>query len=99
MNLLTRQLIRASLPAQRVIKRRRLGRTVLEETDGLSLVVLPDVFNGVVFRSGVFLARTAAEYLSALPTPPAQTGPGDRPAGDQPARQREEARPLDRRPR
>jgi HemK-related putative methylase len=65
MNVLTRQLIRASLPAQRALLRRRLGRVVLEEVDGITLAVLPDVFNGVVFRSGAFLARTLAALLKA----------------------------------
>lgn len=36
---------------------RRYRRLVLERIDGVPLVVLPDVFNPVLFRTGVFLAR------------------------------------------
>lgn len=35
--------------------RRRYERVVLEQVDGLDLVVLPDVFNPVLLRSGAFL--------------------------------------------
>lgn len=42
---------------------RRYRRLVLERVDGVSLVILPDVFNPVLFRTGVFLARS-------LPPPP-----------------------------
>ncbi len=48
---------------------RRVRRLVLETWDGLSILVLPDVLNPVVFRSGVVLA----EALSKL-TPPARRG-------------------------
>ncbi|MBK9965713.1 MAG: methyltransferase [Holophagales bacterium] len=44
---------------------RRVRRLVLERWDGLSLVVLPDVLNPVVFRSGILLA----EALGKLPPP------------------------------
>jgi methylase of polypeptide subunit release factors len=44
---------------------RRVRRLVLERWDGLSILVLPDVLNPVVFRSGTFLA----EALAALPPP------------------------------
>lgn len=36
----------------------RYRRLVLERIDDVSLVVLPDVFNPVLFRTGVFLARS-----------------------------------------
>lgn len=36
---------------------RRYRRLVLERVDGVPLVVLPDVFNPVLFRTGSFLAR------------------------------------------
>lgn len=36
---------------------RRHRRLVLERVDGVPLVVLPDVFNPVLMRTGVFLAR------------------------------------------
>jgi release factor glutamine methyltransferase len=42
-----------------LIDRRRYRRTVLETFDGLSLVVLPDVFNPRLLRSGELLARQA----------------------------------------
>ena len=44
---------------------RRVRRLVLERWDGLSILVLPDVLNPVVFRSGVHLANA----LAALPLP------------------------------
>lgn len=50
--------------------KRRLHRLVVEEIDGLRLLVLPEVFHPLVFRSGSLLART----LGALPAA----------AGDQP---------------
>lgn len=52
--------------------RRRLGRTVIEEIDGVSLVVLPEVFNPKVFRSGTLLAQTLAnaeEFDPPAPNP------------------------------
>lgn len=58
-----------TLPARRRMLRRRLGRTVLERVDGVSLVVLPDTFNPVVFRTGAYLARALAGRLA--------TGPGE----------------------
>src|SRR5579872_2470692 len=59
---LSRLLVRLSLPLRRQVLRRRLGRLVLEEVDGVPLAVLPEVFNPVVFRTGAFLARTVAEH-------------------------------------
>lgn len=68
MNALTRSFLRLSLPVHRRALRRRLGRVVMEEVDGVPLVILPEVFNPVVFRTGAFLART----LAARSTPDAQ---------------------------
>jgi len=42
---------------------RRDRRTVVEYVDGLPIIVLPDVFNPVLFRSGVLLARTVREIV------------------------------------
>jgi release factor glutamine methyltransferase len=42
---------------RRPVLRRRLGRLVVDEVEGVSLVVLPEVFNPRVFRTGAFLAR------------------------------------------
>ncbi|MBV9601616.1 MAG: methyltransferase [Chloroflexi bacterium] len=39
-----------------LVDSRKYRRTVLEEVDGLQLVVLPDVFNPKLLRSGAFLA-------------------------------------------
>lgn len=39
---------------------RRHGRLVLERADGVPLLVLPTVFNPVLFRTGTFLAETVA---------------------------------------
>lgn len=45
---------------------RRYNRLALEQIDGVPLVVLPQVFNPVLLRTGAFLART----LAALPLRP-----------------------------
>jgi release factor glutamine methyltransferase len=39
---------------------RRFGRLVLENVEGTPLVVLPDVFNPVLLRTGAILARAAS---------------------------------------
>jgi release factor glutamine methyltransferase len=39
---------------------RRFGRLVLENVEGVPLVVLPDVFNPVLLRTGAILARAAS---------------------------------------
>lgn len=52
---------------QRLILRRRLGRIVFEHIDGVPLVVLPQVFNPVVFNTGEILARTVATSPLAAP--------------------------------
>jgi HemK-related putative methylase len=62
---MTRPLYRATLPFQRMLLRRRVRKLVLEEVDGVLLVVLPDVFNGVVFRTGALLARSIAKLAPA----------------------------------
>ncbi len=41
---------------------RRYGRLVVEAIDGVPLVVLPEVFNPVLFRGGEMLARTIAAH-------------------------------------
>jgi release factor glutamine methyltransferase len=53
----------------------RVRRVVLESIDGIPLVVLPDVLNPVVFRSGTFLAKTIEESELADPM---QFGPTPR---------------------
>jgi methylase of polypeptide subunit release factors len=58
----------AWLYARRPLLERRIRRPVLERIDGVPLVVLPEVLNPVVFRSGAFLARTVA--VSPLAAPP-----------------------------
>lgn len=58
-------LLRAILPLRRRLLLRRVRRLVLERWNGLSILVLPEVLNPVVFRSGVLLA----DALAALPLP------------------------------
>ncbi|MBV8199646.1 MAG: methyltransferase, partial [Acidobacteria bacterium] len=70
---LTRLASLAWLQARRPFLERRIRRPVLERIDGLPFVVLPEVLNPVVFRSGAFLARTVAAL------PPAAGGNGARP--------------------
>jgi HemK-related putative methylase len=67
MNPLTRRLVLLGNSVQRPFLRRRLGQVILEEVDGVSLIVLPEVFNPVVFRTGTVLARTVASSPWAKP--------------------------------
>ncbi|HKH46525.1 MAG TPA: methyltransferase [Thermoanaerobaculia bacterium] len=67
MNFLTRRLALLGHSLQRPLLRRRLGRVVLEEVDGLPLIVLPEVFNPALFRTGTVLARTVASSPWAAP--------------------------------
>lgn len=62
----------AWLHAWRLYRERRIRRPVLERIDGLPFVVLPEVLNPVVFRSGAFLARTVAGSPLANPAPGAR---------------------------
>ena len=39
---------------------RRYGRLVLEDIDGVAFLVMPEVFNPVLLRSGAFMARSLA---------------------------------------
>jgi len=54
---LRRGLWRAWLRLRHQVIGRRYRRLVLERVDGVQLVIFPDVFNPVLLRSGVFLAR------------------------------------------
>ena len=60
LNRFVRSCTRFWLLLQRPFLLRRVRRHVVETVDGVPLLVLPDVFNPVVFRSGTFLARTLA---------------------------------------
>jgi methylase of polypeptide subunit release factors len=51
---------------------RRIRRPVLERIDGLPFVILPEVLNPVVFRSGAFLARAVAGSPLTEPAPGAR---------------------------
>lgn len=44
------------VPKREYLRRFRFGRTVLEKVAGNDLVVLPDVFNPVIFRTGKYFA-------------------------------------------
>lgn len=69
---LTRLASLAWLHALLPVRRRRVRRTVIERIDGVPLVVLPEVLNPVVFRSGAFLARTVAASPLAAAAPGAR---------------------------
>jgi HemK-related putative methylase len=69
-NVLVRAADRFSAPFRRRFLMRRVRRLVLESWDGLSILVLPDVLNPVVFRSGTLLAGA----LSKLPSPTRREG-------------------------
>ena len=63
MSVLLRAADRVSLPFRRRLLLHRVRRLALESWNGLPLLVLPDVLNPVVFRSGTFLA----EALGSIP--------------------------------
>lgn len=67
MNALTRRLTLLGHALQRPFLRRRLGRIALETLDGVPLIVLPEVFNPVLFRTGTVLARAVASSPWAQP--------------------------------
>lgn len=69
MNALVRPLFLLGHRLQRPLLRRRLGRVVVEHVDGLPLVILPQVFNPVLFRTGEILARTISISPLAEPRP------------------------------
>jgi methylase of polypeptide subunit release factors len=58
--LLLKPLARAWLTLRHQVLGRRYRRLTLETVDGVSLIILPEVFNPVLFRTGAFLARTLA---------------------------------------
>ena len=62
MNAATRLVSALGYGLWRPLLRRRLGRVSLEEIDGVALVVLPEVFNPAVFRTGRLLARAVAAW-------------------------------------
>jgi HemK-related putative methylase len=67
MNALGQRLSLLGNSLQRPFLRRRLGKVVLEHVDGVPLIVLPEVFNPVVFRTGALLGRTIAASPAATP--------------------------------
>lgn len=77
MNRFRQGLARLWLSLQRPILRRRVGRLVLERIDGVGLVVLPEVFNPVIFRSSALLAHTVATSPLAAPTDGRSAAPGE----------------------
>jgi len=68
MNAATRLVSSLSYAFWRPVLRRRLGCVALEEIDGVPLVVLPEVFNPAVYRTGTLLARAVASW-----TPPEES--------------------------
>jgi len=70
MNAATRLVSSLGLAVWRPVLRRRLGRLVIEEIDGVPLLVLPEVFNPSVYRTGALLARAVDAWM-----PPEQTRP------------------------
>ncbi len=67
MNAATRLVSSLGYGLWRPLLRRRLGRVRMEEIDGVPLVVLPEVFNPAVFRTGTLLARAVAAWAPPLP--------------------------------
>jgi HemK-related putative methylase len=66
---ITRPLARLYLRLRYRVFSRRYGRLVLEHVDETPFLVLPEVFNPVLFRSGPFLAQAVARLA-----PPAGAG-------------------------
>jgi methylase of polypeptide subunit release factors len=64
MNAATRLVSSLGHGFRRPFLRRRLGRVTVEEIDGVALVVLPEVFNPAVFRTGALLARAVADWAA-----------------------------------
>jgi len=62
-------LVRAWLTLRYRVLSRRYGRLTLEMIDGVPLIVLPQVFNPVLLRTGAFLARA----ITRLPLGDAST--------------------------
>lgn len=58
---LLRAAARAWLTLRYQVLDRRYGQLVLETINDVPLIVLPEVFNPVLFRSGAFMANTLAE--------------------------------------
>lgn len=74
MNAATRLLSSLVDAVRRPVLRRRLDRVVVETVRGVPLVVLPEVFNPVVFRTGRFLAEALEDGAwGAAPLPPEAT--------------------------
>jgi len=66
---LARRLAAAAYACWRPLLRRRLGRLVVERVGGMPLLVLPEVFNPRLFRTGAWLAH-------AIPPPAAPAAAG-----------------------
>jgi HemK-related putative methylase len=65
-----RRLAAAGYACWRPLLRRRVGRLALERVDGVPILVLPEVFNPSLFRTGAWLARAVprpAERTAGLP--------------------------------
>lgn len=63
------------LPKREYLRRFRIGRVVLEHVAGIDIVVLPSVYNPVVFRAGEYFAKLLSEMRL-----PGITATGDSPA-------------------
>lgn len=68
MNTLTRFITTIGHGLWRPVLRQRLGRVTLEKINDVTLVVLPEVFNPVVFRTGAFLAQTLTQSPELEPS-------------------------------
>ncbi|HEX6201162.1 MAG TPA: methyltransferase [Thermoanaerobaculia bacterium] len=75
MNAATRLLSSLVDAVRRPVLRRRLDRVVVETVRGVPLVVLPEVFNPVVFRTGRFLAEALEDGVVTRPPSPSGEAP------------------------
>lgn len=66
-NPLVRPITRFYFRLRRQARLARYDRLVLEELDGVPLLVLPQVFNGVLLRTGSALARSLSEGIGQIP--------------------------------
>src|SRR3990172_9511255 len=65
--ILVKFLVRLWLTVRHRLLGRRYRRLVVENVEGVPFIVLPEVFNPVLFRTGAFLAQTLSKIRSVGP--------------------------------
>ena len=70
-----RLLAAAGYACRRPLLRRRVGKLALERVDGVPILVLPEVFNPSLFRTGAWLARAVPRPAEGAPAAPLPGAP------------------------